>query len=114
MNHQSHFDAVLCVANEGNEASLQLWKVYKTLSDGDAQSEGLLRVIDESGEDYLFPEENFAPIELPVEARKPFERAIRAQRRAAARPRVSPSTRTIRSRRAVSAGVEAKRRNSRR
>lgn len=55
--------AVVCVGNEGNEVSLQLWKIYKALRD-DARSEGFLRVIDESGEDYLFPEENFVPIEL--------------------------------------------------
>ena len=57
--------AVICIDNEGNEASLQVWKIYKTVRDEDARSEGLLRVIDESGEDYLFPEENFARIELP-------------------------------------------------
>ena len=40
--------AVVCVANEGNEISLQLWKIYKPLRDLDAESEGLIRVIDES------------------------------------------------------------------
>lgn len=64
--------AVVCVDNEGNEVSLQLWKIYKPLRDNDARSEGFLRVVDESGEDYLFPEENFVPIELPTEVRKPF------------------------------------------
>ena len=61
--------AVLCVANDGNEVSLQRWKIYPSLRDDDARTEGLLRVIDESGEDYLFPEENFIPIDLPVRGR---------------------------------------------
>jgi hypothetical protein len=56
---------VVCVQNEGNEVSLQLWKIYKPLQDSDANSEGFFRIIDESGEDYLFPQENFVPIELP-------------------------------------------------
>ena len=85
MNDKRYLDAVVCIANEGNEASLQLWKIYKTLRDNDAQAEGFLRVIDESGDDYLFPEENFVSISLPVEARKPFERAVREQRRASSR-----------------------------
>jgi hypothetical protein len=83
--------AVVCVQNEGNEVSLQLWKIYKPLRDPDARAEGLLRIVDESGEDYLFPEENFVPIELPIEVKKPFERALRAQRRAATTPRISGS-----------------------
>jgi hypothetical protein len=99
--NNNHPDAVLCVANEGNEASLQLWKVYKAVRDDDASEEGLLRVIDESGEDYLFPEENFTPIELPARARRPFERAVRAQRRAAAQPRLSSAERRVRSPRAT-------------
>ena len=84
MNSKPDSNAVVCVANEGNEVSLQLWKIYKTLRDTDARAEGFLRVIDESGEDYLFPEENFVLIDLPAEAKKPFERAIREQRRSRA------------------------------
>ena len=86
-----HPSAVVCVHNEGNEVSLQLWKIYKPLRDDDARSEGFLRVIDESGEDYLFPKENFVPIDLPTEVKKPFERAIREQRRAASTPYISSS-----------------------
>ncbi len=74
----------VCVLNEGNEVSLQMWKIYKVLPDADASSEGLIRVIDETGEDYLFPEEYFAPIDLPSEVQRSFERAIRKRRRAAA------------------------------
>jgi len=93
MNDTTNPQAVICVANEGNEVSLQLWRIYKTIRDDDARSEGLVRVVDDSGEDYLFPEENFAPIELPKEIRKPFERAVRQQRRAASAPRTSARAR---------------------
>lgn len=95
MNTFDYPAAVICVNNEGNEVSLQLWKVYKPLRDNDARSEGFFRVLDESGEDYLFPEENFVPIELPAEARKPFERAVRKQQRALSPQRVSNSVRRI-------------------
>jgi hypothetical protein len=95
MNRPEYPTAVVCVHNEGNEVSLQLWKIYKPLRDNDAQSEGFLRIIDESGEDYLFPEENFVPIDLPAEVKKPFERAIRAQRRAATAPRTSGSVKRL-------------------
>ena len=81
-NNIEYPNAVVCVDNKGNEVSLQLWKIYKPLPDDDAKSEGFLRVVDESGEDYLFPEENFFPIELPLEVKRSFERASRAQRRA--------------------------------
>lgn len=93
MNDTGYPQAVICVANEGNEVSIQLWRVYKTLRDDDARAEGLVRIIDESGEDYLFPEESFAAIELPKEIQKPFERAVRQQRRAAT---ASTSTKTAR------------------
>jgi hypothetical protein len=73
--------AVICVANDGNEFSLQLWKVYKPIRDDDAASEGLIRIIDESGEDYLFPAENFVPIDLPRGTRASFDRAAREQLR---------------------------------
>ena len=110
-NHISR--AVVCLANEGNEASLQLWKIYKVVRDDDAKSEGFLRVIDESGEDYLFPEENFAPIDLPAKIRRPFERALREQRQTAVAPRVSAAVRRASSSRARKAGAEAVQRRHR-
>ena len=63
---------VLCVANEGNEVSLQRWKIYESLRDDDAEAEGLLRVIDESGEDYLYPARFFVAIQVPQEAERVF------------------------------------------
>ncbi len=50
---------VLCVRNEGYPAGLELRKVYRVLADEQASERHLLRVIDESGEDYLYPEEYF-------------------------------------------------------
>ena len=53
----------VCVQNTGYEVSLELHKIYPVLSDEDASRHGLVRVVDESGEDYLYPEALFVPIE---------------------------------------------------
>ena len=90
--------ALICIDNEGNEVSLLRWKIYKPLRDDDARSEGLVRVVDESGEDYLFPEENFVPIELPQQVVRPFERAVREQRKAAAGTAPAPALKTAKRR----------------
>jgi hypothetical protein len=57
---------VLCVSNEGCE-DLERRKLYAVVADERAAAEGYLRVVDESGEDYLYPAQNFAPIELPAD-----------------------------------------------
>lgn len=46
---------VVCLSNEGFEAALEPRKIYPSLPDSDAEREGLVRVVDESGEDYLYP-----------------------------------------------------------
>jgi hypothetical protein len=56
---------VICLRNDGYPASLEIRKVYLVIPDSEAGRHRLLRVIDESGEDYLYPEDYFAPIELP-------------------------------------------------
>jgi len=56
---------VICVDNSEYPASLELHKIYRVIPDKDAQADGDLRVIDESGEDYLFPANYFLPIQLP-------------------------------------------------
>lgn len=56
----------VCVRNAGYEASLELRKIYEVLKDDQARQHGQLRVIDESGEDYLFPEDFFISIKLPA------------------------------------------------
>jgi hypothetical protein len=58
-----HF--VVCVENEGYPASLERRKIYLSLPDLAAEKDGLLRVIDESGEDYLYPKKLFSSIDLP-------------------------------------------------
>ncbi len=59
---------VICVKNKGYRASLEVRKVYEALPDAGAAKHGLIRVIDESGEDYLYPVEFFVPIEIPKAA----------------------------------------------
>ena len=58
-------DVVLCLRNAGYEVSLERRKFYEMIPDQDAAEHGQLRVIDESGEDYLFPTSYFAIITLP-------------------------------------------------
>ncbi len=60
----------MCVSNDAHPASLELWKVYKVVPDDKAQKHNLIRVIDESGEDYLYPQRIFVSIRVPVVARK--------------------------------------------
>ena len=57
---------VVCVNNDDYAASLELRKLYEILPDEEASKHGQVRVIDESGEDYLYPESFFAPVELPA------------------------------------------------
>ena len=56
---------VICVNNTEYPASLELHKIYQVLPDEDAATDGDFRVIDESGEDYLYPEDYFLLLELP-------------------------------------------------
>ncbi|MGH9511535.1 MAG: hypothetical protein ACRD2U_05305 [Terriglobales bacterium] len=67
---------VLCVQNKDYPASLETRKVYQLLSDEDASKHGQVRIIDESGEDYLYPEDYFVPIKLPQAAERAMLRAI--------------------------------------
>lgn len=64
----------ICVNNSGVPASLELRKVYQVVDDPDAATEGLVRVVDESGEDYLYPDNFFVPIRVPKEAARAFSK----------------------------------------
>lgn len=64
---------VVCVRNDDCD-DLELRKIYQVLPDEPAAEDGYIRVIDESGEDYLYPEDYFLPIELS----KDLEKALRA------------------------------------
>ena len=56
---------VMCINNAAYPVSLELRKVYMALPDPEAESTGFVRVVDESGEDYMYPESLFAAVELP-------------------------------------------------
>lgn len=61
---------VVCVRNEGYAVSLELRKIYVAIPDAAASARGQVRVVDESGEDYLFPPHLFLPITLSESVRK--------------------------------------------
>lgn len=60
---------VVCIANDDCE-DIEVRKIYQTLPDDAASADGLLRIIDESGGDYLYPAQYFVQIELPTAAEK--------------------------------------------
>ncbi len=65
----------VCVNNADYPASLELHKIYRVLPDEDAEVDGDMRVIDESGEDYLYPADWFVIVELPKAVEKSLLRA---------------------------------------
>jgi hypothetical protein len=56
---------VICVDNEEYPASLERHKIYRLLPDEEAEQEGDVRIVDESGENYLYPADYFLPVDLP-------------------------------------------------
>jgi hypothetical protein len=68
----------VCIRNDGYEASLVRNKVYEVLPAEDAERDGDLRVVDESGEDYLFAADRFGAIEVPAAVRQSVSRSSRA------------------------------------
>ena len=64
---------VICIRNDDYPASLEVRKLYQRLPDPDAERSGMLRVVDESGEDYLYPRAHFLAVDLPAE----IERTLR-------------------------------------
>ena len=63
----------VCVRNSGYPAALETRKIYRTIVDRDAEAHGMVRVVDESGEDYLYPEKLFMRLELS----QPLQSALR-------------------------------------
>lgn len=61
---------VVCIKNSGYEVSLERRKIYTARPDAQAKKLGMLRVVDESGEDYLYPETYFLPVALPMATRQ--------------------------------------------
>lgn len=63
-------ELVICVKNQGYEASLELRKIYRIVEDSEALAHRLVRVVDESGQDYLYPRGNFLPVILPLATKR--------------------------------------------
>jgi len=66
---KENYRFALCVENKDCE-DLEKRKIYQVISDEDASREGYFRVIDESGEDYLYPQSYFILVQLPREAQE--------------------------------------------
>jgi hypothetical protein len=71
-----HF--VVCLDNEGYPASLEVGKLYRYIPDRKAEAEGLLRVVDESGEDYAFEGKRFHKLAVPAVVQKALLGAVRS------------------------------------
>ena len=63
---------VVCIENKNYPSSLEFGKIYRVIEDEKAAAHKMLRIIDESGEDYLYAEKSFAPIKLPQIAEDAF------------------------------------------
>lgn len=72
MDMKRHAQFAVCISNKGYAASLEVRKIYRLIPDKSGAKHGLVRVVDEMGEDYLFPEEYFVFLRLPQAA----ERAV--------------------------------------
>ena len=72
---QTLSEFVVCINNIDYPASLELHKIYRVLIDEDATMEGDIRIIDESGEDYLYPSSYFVPIQVPQTVEESLLRA---------------------------------------
>jgi hypothetical protein len=68
---------VICIDNSEYPASLELHKIYTVLPDGKAAEDDLIRVVDESGEDYLYSAKRFVSVELPIQVRQSIIRKVR-------------------------------------
>ncbi len=70
MKKNGKIQFAVCLNNEGYPASLEVGKLYRIVTDEEAAKENLLRVVDESGEDYAFASNRFHIVELPSNVRK--------------------------------------------
>jgi hypothetical protein len=82
---------VICIDNSDYPASLELHKVYTVLPDEKAAEDGFIRVIDESGEDYLYSAKRFVSVELPTQVKQSIARKVRETTRLASKTLRSPS-----------------------
>ena len=72
----ANYHFVVCVNNVGYEVSLEPRKLYQILPDPEAAKHHQVRIIDESGEDYLYPVSFFSPVRLPAVTRNRIEVAL--------------------------------------
>jgi hypothetical protein len=70
MRNNKSFHFAVCLNNKGYKASLEVGKLYRVIPDKEAEAHGLVRVVDESGEDYAFAADRFHPLEVPIAVRK--------------------------------------------
>lgn len=70
--HTPRVRFAVCVRNKDSEASLEVGKLYRVISDEEAESHGYLRIVDESGEDYGYSADRFFSIQVP----KPLEKVL--------------------------------------
>jgi hypothetical protein len=66
---------VVCINNTDYPASLELHKIYQVIPDENVEADDEIRVVDESGEDYIYPAKWFVAVELPLAARESFLKA---------------------------------------
>lgn len=68
----------ICVNNEGYPASLELMKLYQIVSDTEAEAEGMWRVVDESGESYLYKANRFVLVNVPATVERVYQQSVLA------------------------------------
>src|SRR5438132_6971629 len=68
---------VICIDNSSYPASLELHKIYTSLPDEKAAEDDFIRVVDESGEDYLYSAKRFVSVELPAQVKQSWVRRVR-------------------------------------
>ena len=66
---------VVCISNRGYQASLVSRRIYQSLPDPEATKRNLIRVVDETGEDYLYPSKMFVAIDIPQAVERTFKKA---------------------------------------
>lgn len=65
----------VCLSNRGFKAALLVRRLYRALPDEEGARQGLIRIVDESGEDYLYPARMFAVVEVPAAVKRAFRQA---------------------------------------
>ena len=81
---RTQYRFALCLDNSEYPASLERWKIYQVLPDADAKEHGQIRVVDESGDDYLYSNKYFKPLKLSPVLVRLFTHKVRVKSRRAA------------------------------